>query len=426
MPLLSKVPRPAPKDAVIAACFLIVGQAVTWGRLDEPANFHGPRPVNAVLNLLVCAALLWRQRAPLAAVVTVAVVFCGTEPVFRHDVAALTSFVPLIVLTASAGYHSPRRDAVVAAAVATLGLLAVVLTEPSLRDPANFGYDAVFLLGPWLAGRGLREREDRAAALATVLARERAEQEAARQATVHAEQVRIARELHDVVAHSVSVMVIQLGAARTNLPPASTAGAPLLAAEEQGRQALAELRRMLGILRSSVITDETGATSPEAPQPGLGDLQRLVEATAATGVRVKVSRAGAVRPLPPGLDLSGYRIVQEALTNALKHSRPRDIVIHVRYASWSLEITVINDGLQPLPPHPPGHGLVGIRERAALFGGTAHAGPTPDQRWQVTARLPYPPAPSPDAPAGGGDRAPDAASDAPPKLEPGATRPVRS
>jgi signal transduction histidine kinase len=295
----------------------------------------------------------------------------------------------------------------------------VVTTEPSLRDPANFGYDAVFLLGPWLAGRGLREREDRAAALATVLARERAEQEAARQATVHAEQARIARELHDVVAHSVSVMVIQLGAARTSLPPGSTAGAPLIAAEEQGRQALAELRRMLGILRSGdAISGEAATSSPEAPQPGLDELHTLTNGAAATGVRVEVSSEGEVRPLPPSLQLNGYRIVQEALTNALKHSRPRDIVVHLRYEPRCLDITVVNDGLQTLPPHPPGHGLVGIRERTALFGGTAHAGPTPDDRWKVTARLPYPTASTTSPATSGLDRAPEP--------RPDGTRPVMS
>jgi signal transduction histidine kinase len=312
--------RPPATDVAIAAAFVVVGQLVTWGRLDEPTAFVGPRVLNAALNLLLMAALAWRRRAPLAAVCWTVTVYFLPQAVVQHDLTLLAGAVPLIVLTASAGYYCPRRRAFLAAAIAMVGLTTVTLATPYLSRPDYFAWNVVFLLGPWLAARGLREREDRAAALGAVLAGERATKDAALREVAASERVRIARELHDIVAHSVSVMLVQIGAARMHLRAgAGGAEAPLLAAEDVGRQALAELRRLLGVLRADEAAADGLATGPQPPQPGLSALDALVAQTRAAGLLVEVQVEADPVELPAGLDLTAYRIVQDALTNTLKH-----------------------------------------------------------------------------------------------------------
>jgi signal transduction histidine kinase len=296
-------------------------------------------------------------------------------------------FVPLIVLTASAGYHLPRRQAFVAAGIAVLGVTAVTLSTPWLRSADYFAYNLVYLLAPWLAARGLREREDRAAALSAALTRERAAKDAAVREVAAAERARIARELHDIVAHSVSVMVVQIGAGRMQVQAGTPgADAPLLAAEDVGRQALSDLRRLLGVLRADESTGH--APGPAAPQPGLSGLDALVALTRATGLDVTVRVEGDPVELPAGLDLTAYRIVQEALTNTLKHSGAAHASVVLSYGPASLEIEIVDDGTQTPPADGTGHGLVGIRERVSLFGGTAAIGPAEGGGWRVRAELP--------------------------------------
>lgn len=384
--------RPPATDVAIASCFAVVGQVVTWGRLDESAAFAGPRGTNAVLNLLLMGAIAWRRRAPLAAVCWAVTVYYLPQAIVQHDVPLLGGFVPLIVLTASAGYSCPRRRALLAAAVALVGLVTVTLATPWLRSPDYFSYNVVFLLAPWLAARGLREREDRAGALGAALASERATKDAAIREVARAERVRIAREMHDIVAHSVAVMVIQMGAARMRLPTGATgAEAPLLAAEDVGRHALDDLRRLLGVLRADEeVGNGSSGRSPQPPQPGLSRLGALVTQTRAAGVLVEVEVEGDPVELPAGLDLTAYRIVQEALTNILKHSRAAHATVRLAYKPSSLLLDVVDDG-----PHTPadegnGHGLVGINERVSLFGGTARTGRVPGGGWRVHAELPLP------------------------------------
>ena len=380
--------RPPATDVAIAAAFAVVGQRVTWGRLDDPTAFAGPRVVNAALNLLLMAAIAWRRRAPLVALCWAVTVYYLPQVLVQHDVTLLAGFVPLIVLTASAGYSCPRRRAFLAAAIAVVGLIAVTLATSWLRTPEYFAYNLVFLLGPWLAARGLREREDRAAALSAVLATERANQVAALREVAASERVRIARELHDVVAHSVSVMVVQIGAARMQLRiRAASAEAPLLAAEDVGRQALTELRRLLGVLRADEAADGSAA-GPQPPQPGLSALDALVAQTRAAGVLVEVQVAGDPVELPAGLDLTAYRIVQEALTNTLKHGGAVHASVRLAYAPSSLLIDVIDDGTDTPADEGTGHGLVGISERVSLFGGTATTGRIAGGGWRVHAELP--------------------------------------
>lgn len=383
--------RPPVTDVVIAAVFVVVGQLVTWGRLDEPSSFAGPRPANAVLNLLLMASLAWRRRAPLPAVGWAVAIFYLPQPLMQHDVTLLAGFVPLIVLTASAGYYCPRRQAVLAAAIGLAGLTTVTLATPWLRSPSYFAYNVVFLLAPWLAARGLREREDRAAALGAALARERTAQEAALAEVVATERARLARELHDIVAHSVSVMVIQMGAARLRLPPGTdSVASPLLAAEEVGRQALADLRRLLEILRADESLDQTVPGTPQAPQPGLASLDEMIATIRATGLLVDVHIEGDPVELPAGLSLTVYRIVQEALTNALRHSGSPRATVRLAYRDAGLLVEVIDAGPSARSGDSSGHGLIGIGERVALFGGRSDVGPVPGGGWRVQAELPVP------------------------------------
>ena len=383
--------RPPPVDIAVAGVFVLVGQMVTWGQFDEPSAFSGPRWANAVLSLLLMGALAWRRRAPLAAMSWAVAIFFLPQAIVPHDMTFLAGAVPLIVLTASAGYHCSRRHAVMAAVISLMGLVAITLGHPWLRAPDYVAYNVVFLLAPWLAARGLREREDRASALNDTLASERAGRDAALWEVVASERARIARELHDIVAHSVSVMVIQIGAARTQLPPGTVASeASLLAAEDVGRQALADLRRLLGVMRSDDAAGDAPPTGPLPPQPGLSQLDSLVAHTSAAGVSVEVQLEGALSALPAGVDLTAYRIVQEALTNTLKHSGATTVTIRVTRTASSLVLDIADDGTRTAPSDGSGHGIIGINERVSLFGGTAQAGPAPGGGWQVHAELPIP------------------------------------
>lgn len=204
---------------------------------------------------------------------------------------------------------------------------------------------------------------------------------------VAAERARLARELHDLVAHSVSVMVMQAGGVRLMLRPDQvTERATLAVIEETGRGAVEELRRMLGLLRGP---DPDGLT----PQPGLARLDDLLDQVRLAGLRVRVEVTGDPAPLPAGLDLSAYRIIQEALANTLKHAGPTDATVTIAYHRAELHLHITDAGPRaPAPPPPPartgGRGLIGMRERAALFKGTLHAGPLPDGGYAVLAVLP--------------------------------------
>lgn len=380
--------RPPPVDVALAASFAVLGQVVTWGRFDEPAAFTGPRPANAVLNLLLMATLAWRRRAPFAALTAAVGAYFLSHTVVQHDMVLLAGFVPLIVLTASAGYHCPRRRALLAGVLAWAAMIAVVLVSPWLGSIDAILFNSAVLLVPWACARGLRAREDRAGALHAELARERAEREAAMREVAASERARIARELHDIVAHSVSIMVIQIGAARMQLPrPPGASEAPLLAAEDVGRQAIGDLRRLLGVLRDDDAPSGGVGGDPQPPVPGLSQLAALIGQTRTADVEVALVIEGRPVVLPTGLDLTAYRIVQEALTNSLKHSGASRVDVRIRYGPASVDIDVVDDGPAPAAATA-GHGLVGIQERASLFGGRAAAGPDPAGGWRVRAELP--------------------------------------
>ncbi len=262
------------------------------------------------------------------------------------------------------------------------GAAIVVFNDPGRTTGEILFTPALFVIG-WIVGFALRGRAEQAAAAENRADRAESEREAAARVAVAEERARIARELHDVVAHAVSVMVLQAGAVRHRMPEADTEDRLALENVEQaGRTALAEMRRLLGAMRDS------GDALELVPHPGLDDLEALVSDIRGTGLAVRLEIRGKPFPLPPSLDLSAYRILQEGLTNTLKHARARHAEVNVHYGDADLEVEVRDDGLGPSTGDGLGHGLVGIGERVKIFGGDMSAGATAAGGFLLRARLP--------------------------------------
>ncbi|HWN00738.1 MAG TPA: histidine kinase, partial [Streptosporangiaceae bacterium] len=279
------------------------------------------------------------------------------------------------------------------AALLAVGTGAVVATAafPNTTPQVPARFTALLVLVPTAAvAVGMRGWRQRAGDSAERLLRVEAEHEAQTRRAVEAERARIAGELHDVVTHNVSVMVVQAGAARSVLASspeqareAQTAIEALLAVEASGRTAMGELRHLLGLLAPA-----DGDEAVLVPQPGAGQVPSLVERVRAAGLNVELSVTGA-RDLPPGVDLAAYRVVQEALTNVIKHAGAACAAVALEYRPDDLLITVTNDGRPgPGSPGSGGRGLIGLRERIGLYGGELDAGPRPGGGWRVRATIP--------------------------------------
>ena len=358
-------------DALIVALAVL---AVTEAWFDSSQR---PRAVTVPLALLWTLPLLFRRRFPLGAPVAVLVVLAAEAVAVGTVVtdAQMTGFT-ILAAFAVAGAHPDIRFALVGAVVGYTSV-AVILVDDRPRLASTLSVIGVSAV-TWAIARAFVERgrhaedlEERAAGL------ERAHAEA-----VASERATIARELHDVIAHSVSVMTVQAGAARLLLDEEPLrARESLIAVEETGRQALGEMRRLLGILRGD--EHETHL----APQPGIADIDALVEHVRAAGLPVDVVVDGEPKPLSPGVDLAAYRVVQEALTNALKHAGAARARVSIRYGTSALELAVANDG-RARGNGRSGHGLVGMRERVALYGGEFEAGPRDGGGYVVRASLP--------------------------------------
>ena len=338
--------------------------------------------------LLYTLPLLLRRRFPFIApgfVFGVHIALTFADP---HAVGSLATGSIALLLTFWA--VGERNDGQLAVAGLGLGLGTIaIVTVVDVRVGVEQAVNAV-LLGSlaWLFALLLARRGRRAAAAEARAVQLEHDQEQRTHAAAAAERSRIARELHDVIAHSVSVMTVQAGAARMQLPDhPDRAVPPLLAVEETGRQALTELRRLLGILHDQ---DPLAL----APQPGLTDVPALAEAMQQTGIEVDIRVEGRPRPLPASLDLTAYRIIQEALTNTLKHAGPARASIVVRYDADTLRLDITDDGqAPPSAADGSGHGLSGMRERVKMFGGQLDAGPRSDVGYTVSVRLPLQSAP---------------------------------
>jgi len=350
----------------------LLAQAELWLDREWAADKYELAPV----ALAMTAVLLLRIRRPLLTLVLEIVgmqVTLAVNTVEKNDPMGL---VLLVMIGAySAGAHT-RGRALLASTLVVLAATALAMIEDgSSVNVSGFLFFAFFFGAPFLAGVVIRIRRERE----QLLVRERDER--ARLAVAE-ERTRIARELHDVVAHAISVIVLQARGARHSLAAdPDDARYAIDAIERTASQALSEMRRLLAILRA-----DDDATL--APQPSLGQLEVLAGQVRDAGLPVNVRVEGAARELSPGVDASAYRIVQEALTNALKHAGPASALVTIRYGSEALELEVADDGAGPSNGDGGGHGLMGMRERAAVFGGTIEAGPGRDGGYSVRARLP--------------------------------------
>jgi len=256
---------------------------------------------------------------------------------------------------------------------------------------ANVLYGIAIYGAAWLAGVAVRRRAVQVSGLRSLASQLHEEQTRVAEAAVVAERARIARELHDVIAHSVSVMVVQAGAAEQVLEsdPAAAREA-LRAVQDTGAEAAAELRRLLGVTRTDTAHTADPADPADiglAPQPGLGQLPHLVEAVRRAGLAVEVVEDGPAPALPAGVDLAAYRIVQEALTNVIKHAQASHVRIFLDHDADWLHLTVTDDGMAATTRRSQGRGLVGMRERCALYGGRLHVEAGPGG-FTVAAHLP--------------------------------------
>jgi signal transduction histidine kinase len=388
------------RDELAALMMLGLGQLMVW--TVPPGGdtlVHGSRAWNAVVLVGAVVPLAWRRRAPFGAVVATVLAQCGTHLVARHGI-EFFGFVPMLVLTSSAGWYLRGLRSWMALAVALAGLAALEVSEPTMHQPENL-LDGLWLAVPWGLLRALRSREEGVRRLAGELATVEATQEARRREVVAAERARIARDLHDVVAHTTSVMVIQVGAARLRLAAGDhDVGEQLAAAEQTGREAVAELRRLLDVLRAwpeefdVVAAERPAGARPAAPQPRLEEVAALVESFRTAGLRIEVD-ARMPDELPLGVQVSAYRIVQEALTNSLRHGRGRPVSVRLAPDGAELVIEVTDSGsgsvavLSDAAKLGGGHGLVGMSERARLLGGSVTAGPNAVGGWTVLAHLPF-------------------------------------
>ncbi|MFF8634444.1 sensor histidine kinase [Streptomyces pilosus] len=357
-----------------------------------------PRPTGAgglalmvTLASVASAALALRRRYPLTVLCVVTAATLATP----QSVLRLT-FYAFVIAVYSAAVYSPYRVATLTAL--PLSVLLVGTSGNSVLPIVPNEYVALLILAPMaVAAVGVRTwrfRTDEGRARLSALEREQAE--ALRRAVEH-ERARIARELHDVVTHNVSVMIIQAGAARKIMETSpALAGEALLAVEAGGRAAMTELRHVMGLLTMADEDEGTGrgpdglsrAAAELAPQPGLDQLEGLVGRVRDTGLSVGLTVAGPPRPLPPGLELAAYRVVQEALTNTVKHASGATAAVTVEYHPEHLRVEVTDTGGRPGTAGGSGRGLIGLRERLTVYGGTLNAGPRLTGGYRVEALIP--------------------------------------
>lgn len=384
--------HPKVVDGGLAAMVAFLGIVMA-----APAGNYAMIPV----ALTLAVPLVFRRAHPVAAfAVVIAVGALQVATDIRPDPPDLSIVILLYTLAA----YTPRRVSVTGLAVCLLGSAAAIARWGT---PARLSWvewvltGSIAFAGPsliaWVVGDSMRYRRAYYANLEERAARLETERDAQAQIAVATERARIARELHDVVAHNVSVMVVQAdGASYTLDTDPGRAREALTAIAGTGRQALAEMRRLLGVLRR----DDDGTDPGRAPLPGIGQLGELLEQTRAAGLPVALTVEGVPRPLPDGAALAAYRIVQESLTNTRKHGGPMATAqVMLRYLEDALVLRITDDGPGPAAAADGGgHGLTGMRERVAIYGGWVRTGRRAGGGFQVTARLPFTPPASGPAP----------------------------
>jgi signal transduction histidine kinase len=369
-------------DALLASVFLVlvlVGHFAAGG--DGGTQYRDADALSVLLTVFVALPYYFRRRSPLP-VLLISEVCVVALTVREYQTGAAPSVLLVGVYTVAA--WSPRGDRVVGAIGLVAGLTIVAIVGIPGAGGADTLFNFVLFAAAYLFGSSMRNRRlysEQLEARAKALENDR--EEDARRAVAE-ERLRIAQDLHDVVAHSMGVIAVQAGVgAHVIDSDPQEAKRSLEAISRTSRSTLAEIRQMLGVLR-----DDTGASY--APAPGLADLDRLVRDVEDAGLEVEVRRDGEQTELPPGVEFTAYRIVQEALTNVLKHAGPARATVSVGYEPGALRLEVLDDGRGVNGRAASGgHGLMGMRERVAVYGGTLEAGPCTGGGFRVAVRLPY-------------------------------------
>lgn len=348
--------------------------------------FPGPLWAHVLLMTAGAVPLLFRRRFPAAVVIAV------TGATIAYSVAVydlsgqppIEPFLSMLVAYYSAAVYSRGANDDLITAIAAVAFLAEEVGALTAGRALGDIFPAVlFVAVLWGLGRVVRSRHHLVIQLEKRNLLLESQRAALAKVAVERERSRIARELHDVIAHSLSVMVVQASAERRVLPrDAESTRSVFLSIEQAGREALAELRRLLGIIRK-----EEGP-APLTPQPGLSQIDALVGSARTAGLKVDVETEGTKRTIPSSIDLSAYRIIQEALTNVIKHAHASRVDIRICYLDHDMELEVSDDGDGPKNGPASGFGLVGIRERVSLYGGSLEVGSSATGGFRLVTRLP--------------------------------------
>jgi signal transduction histidine kinase len=368
---------PARRLLEVAVVAALVGIGLT--EVTRAPDRTGPLAVHAAALVVLGLAVVGRRSRPLLMTLTGAGAVAVQSAVGWAGSAA--ELVLFLVLVLHAGTHQEARSRAGGLVAVGSAYVAVLLRDPSAVTFAAALPSLVLFAAAAAAGIGLHHRAA-AAASEVAAARQASEQQEQRAAEQLAhERTRLARELHDVVTHSLSVVVVQAGALRLDAPPEQAER--LASIEGTARSALAEMRHLLGVLRGEPVTDLS-------PQPGLDQLPALVEPLRAAGLEVTVEGTGHARPLPPGLDLTAYRVVQEAVTNVLNHAAAQAVTVALDWQPDCLVVTVRDDGVPAgrSGGRDGGRGLLGLTERVGLYGGSLRHGPAAGRGYELRAELP--------------------------------------
>ncbi|MFN8020794.1 MAG: sensor histidine kinase [Acidimicrobiales bacterium] len=379
--------HPVQADALLAALvtLLALGAHLLIDEGTAETTVRPPTWWSPFVVVLSTVPLAWRRRRPVEVLVAVSI----PEAIIQSNQMVGAGFLNVLIAAYSLGAYTSGRRQRVAGSVVFCCLVAFVVVGVFRQDDLSWGAVvsvAVLYLGALILGDNMRRRRERADELVERAERAERERELLAAQQVQQERTRIAREMHDVVAHSLSVMIIQAGAARRQVranPDRATESLETI--EATGREAMTEMRRILGVLRAE--TSDTDAAEL-APQPSLATLDDLV--SAAGDLPISLHTEGDLGSLPTAVELSAYRVVQEALTNVRRHAGRVDHVdVRVERTEGTLTVVVEDDGRGAgAVAGPPGFGLVGMRERVGMFGGRLDVGPRPGGGWRVRAVFP--------------------------------------
>jgi signal transduction histidine kinase len=372
---LALATRTLPRGDVALAVFLAV-----LGEVDVfVGDWRGSNAVNAVVVPVMALALAWRRRYPVGVLAFNVVCIGGLSVAFGGSETSTAVFI-MVAAVFSAAAHGSRPALTVALSITAAAVETAL--DPAIKTFGDSVWDLILLSVTLVAGFGMRARTDALEQHAETLERDQEERAAA---AVDEERRRIARELHDIISHSLGVLVLQAGAAEQVLErDPERAREVLRSIRATGQEAIGEMGTLLGLIRGEAVASRE-------PQPSLADLDRLVAKMREAGLNVDLEVEGDRRALPAALELSAFRIVQEGLTNALKHAGPAHACVRLRYGDHELEVEVADNGNGNGNGRGNRRGLAGIGERVAVFGGRLDAGPRPDGGWTLRAGFPLTP-----------------------------------